>query len=158
MLRHGEASLRSDKPGCIAAKAKDSASSKCQPNKLLTKTKGSTIKAGESTLPFPSESQRVCLDKSACNKNSRKHGRGPMRHIGLRPGVINLQPRMRVIIPNIDSRDDQPVIKASTDDSRVSARLGMMVFWVLALQRHEQEKSPVLTYGVCERTRSALSL
>ena len=147
-----------DKPGCIAAKEKDFASLKYQRNKQPTKPKGSTIKAGESTLPFPSESQSACVDKSACNKNSRKHRRGPMRHIGLRPGVINLQPRIRAIIPNIDSRDDQPVIKASTDDSRVRARLGMMVFWVLALQRHEQERSPVLTYGVCERTRSALSL
>ncbi|QNJ23684.1 hypothetical protein SynMITS9220_02399 [Synechococcus sp. MIT S9220] len=65
---------------------------------------------------------------------------------------------MRAIIPNIHPRDDQPVFKASTDDSRVRARLGMMVFWVLALQRHPQERSPVLTYGVCDRTRSALSL
>ncbi len=66
--------------------------------------------------------------------------------------------QLRAIIPNIHSRDDQPVFNASTDDSRVRARLGMMVFWVLALQRHPQERSPVLTYGVCDQTRSALSL
>ena len=93
-----------------------------------------------------------------CNKNSRKHRRGPIRHIDLKPGVIEDRPQLRAIIPNIHSRDDQPVFNASTDDSRVRARLGMMVFWVLALQRHPQERSPVLTYGVCERTRSALSL
>ena len=91
-------------------------------------------------------------------QNSRKHRRGPIRHIDLKPGVTKDQPQLRAIIPNIHSRNDQPAFNASTDDSRVRARLGMMVFWVLALQRHPQERSPVLTYGVCERTRSALSL
>ena len=142
MLRHGEASLRLDKPGCIAAKVKDSASLKCQRNKHPSKPKGSTSKAGKLT----------------CNKNNRKHRRRPIQHIDLKPGVIEDQPQLRAIIPNIHPRDDQPVFNASTDDSRVRARLGMMVFWVLALQRHPQERSPVLTYGVCDRTRSALSL
>ncbi|QNI59540.1 hypothetical protein SynBIOSU31_02678 [Synechococcus sp. BIOS-U3-1] len=36
--------------------------------------------------------------------------------------------------------------------------MGMVVFWVLALQRHSAEQSPLLTYGVCERTKNALSL
>jgi len=40
VLRHGEASLRLDKPGCIAAKVKDSASLKCQRNKHPSKPKG----------------------------------------------------------------------------------------------------------------------
>ena len=117
---------------------------KCQRNKHPSEPKGSTStsKAGKLT----------------CNKNSRKHRRGPIRHIDLIPGVIEDRPQLRAIIPNIHSRDDQPVFNASTDDSRGRARLGMMVFWVLALQRHQQERSPVLTYGVCDRTRSALSL
>ena len=144
MSQQGEVRLCSDKPGCIAPKAKASALSKCQRNKLPTKPKGSTStsKAGKLTR----------------NKNSRKQRRGPIRHIDLIPGVIEDRPQLRAIIPNIHSRDDQPVFNASTDDSRVRARLGMMVFWVLALQRHPQERSPVLTYGVCDRTRSALSL
>ena len=147
-----------DKPGCIAAKAMDSASSKYQQSKLQTKPKGSTIKAGESMLPFLFEHQNVCLDKSACNKNTVKHRMVAMRHIDSKSDVIKNQPRLRALIPKIHSQDDQPVFNASTDDSRVRARLGMMVFWVLALQRHPQEQSPVLTYGVCDRTRSALSL
>ena len=81
-----------------------------------------------------------------------------MRHIDWKSDVIKNQLRLRALIPKIHSQDDQPVFNASTDDSRVRARLGMMVFWVLALQRHPQEQSPVLTYGVCDRTRRALSL
>ena len=45
-----------------------------------------------------------------------------------------------------------------TEERRVKARLGMVVFWVLALQRNAQERSPVLTYGICDRTREALAV
>ena len=45
-----------------------------------------------------------------------------------------------------------------TEERRVKARLGMVVFWVLALQRNERERSPVLTYGVCDSTRDVLSV
>ena len=51
-----------------------------------------------------------------------------------------------------------PDFQDSKGDRRVQARLGMVVFWVLALQRNQGEQSPLLTYGVCDRTRDALSL
>ena len=63
----------------------------------------------------------------------------------------------RSFIHNFHSQKQQPVSEDPTGDERVSARLGMVVFWVLALQRNKQDKSPVLTFGVCDRTKHGLS-